>query len=522
MTRFPRSILSGLITLALLPSIAQAIGFGELVSQSAIGEPFKAQFSLLSVHPGDTESCIRIARSGQRDGIPDLLGAQVHIRTIGGKPVAEVVRAKPVSDPILRVTLEETCNARLKRTYTLLLPMAAVTPPRSAQTAPAPAPASPRGVAKAPGPLATPDDLGGVYTLPRSASLNAVARALYPSSGADRRAFISALKHTNRGDRAVRSSRRMLPVGTTLILPTPAEVAQAREALQARDQARRQAAAAPPPAVSPSAPAATAPVEAASTPAQPAPETDAGDRLVLMGGNADASGLRMSARLGDPSIVERTSDTEREALRREQKLILAIDSQIVANLELKDRIARLEALQDALRAELDARAPGRETPPDASPHPPARAPLTPPARHPLLRARPSRRRRRIPRPQLRRRPIRKTRTGSIGGSTPVSPSSPCWAPGCGRADVRPPSTPRTRRMKPRRRNTSFRRTMPCPSPRLATPRSPPEAATTPSTFPSSSGTARRRPNSITASRRSWWTNRRWPKSTNRPSNWPTS
>ena len=364
MTTTARPILPALICLAFLPTVAHAIGFGEIVSQSAIGDPFRAEVLLHGIRPGEDAQCLRVAPGTNADGIPDLRGARVSIRHSGGRSLAVVTRSTPVSDPILRLTLEETCSAQLRRSYTLLLPM------RAEFIAPAIVPAPPSAPPQATAPASTrrprqrgltTSALGGTWTLPERASINTLAQTLYPASRHDRAAFTKATRDLNAADRSIRSSRQRLAAGTTLALPTPAQIAAARAEIAAQQrtaaEAAQQRAQRPTPL-----PAAAPPEDAAPPAAAPAPALDAppaqalasGDRLQLLGDAPDVSGFHLSPMLSDPGRVERTTDAEREALRREQKLVMTLDSQIMARLELSDRIQRLEALQNALKAEMEA------------------------------------------------------------------------------------------------------------------------------------------------------------------------
>lgn len=349
----------------MIPSMAHAIGFGEMVSQSAIGEPFRAEFKLFGVGANENAECLRVVATNTDDGIPQLRNAHVRMQGKGQAMVAIVTRSTPVSDPIIRVTLEEICSARLQRTYTLLLPMAAtrikapVAPLPSAP--PAPSPDKPSGIRS--------DDLGGAYTLAHPTSINQLARQLFPGSRADRSAFVAALRSTNAGDRSLRSTRRPLATGTTLMLPTPAEIERARADQVSRARSRRPAAAPPPLASTeterPTLADDTAPAGASdSRPAAPAGLRS--DRLVLGGDTPESSGFRLSSRLGNPDLINSTTEAERDLLRREQQLIMAVDSQIMTRMALSDRIARLEALQNALKAELAATEGSGKTEPEVS------------------------------------------------------------------------------------------------------------------------------------------------------------
>jgi len=344
----------------MLPSMAQAIGFGEMISQSAIGEPFRAEFKLFGVGANEDASCLKVVATNSSDGIPELRNAQVRIEGRGESRVAVVTRRIPVSDPIVRVTLEEMCSARLQRSYTLLLPMAAaVTGPSVRQTtraAAAPAPAQ-----EAPAAPLSANDLGSAYTLSHARSINQLARELFPRSRADRAAFVAALRSANTGDRSLRSTSRRLAAGTTLVLPSRGEIDAARATLAARAETRAPAPvttpqAPPPPATTPTpTPEDTEQTQGnvAETPVEPTRQ----DRLVLGGESPEVSGFKLSTRLGNPGLVDSTTDAERDVLRREQQLIMALDAQTMARMELSSRIERLEALRDALKAEMEGTTP---------------------------------------------------------------------------------------------------------------------------------------------------------------------
>ncbi|TVO57461.1 FimV/HubP-related protein [Denitromonas halophila] len=375
-----------LCALASIPGASHAIGFGEILSQSAIGEPFRTEVRLYGVGPKDDSSCLRVIPGADpTDGIPAVRNALVSLQMRAGKPVAVVTRTQAVLDPIVRLTLEETCQARLKRTYTLLLPspVRTIATPQVAVPASRPSPPAARAPAS---PALSASELGGTWTLPDSASINQLARQLYPSSRKDRIGFIRATRKLNSGDRSIRSSQQTLGAGTTLVLPDREAIIAAHPAPTAPKPVAR----APEPApVEPPAPerAATPPpalaAEPAPAPVEP-PAADSGDRLTLSGDVPDFGGFKLSRQLGDPGLIDRTSDAERDLLRREQQLIMLLDEQITARLELTDRIERIEALHKTLSDEVvkqDAPAPAApaSTPAPTAPTVPAAAPAPAPA-----------------------------------------------------------------------------------------------------------------------------------------------
>ncbi len=371
-----RLSLSALICLAFPSTAAHAIGFGDIVSQSAIGEPFRAEVRLHGVKPDEGGECLRLSQGQISEGIPELTGAQIGLRQVNGQWRAIITRSTPVFDPVIRMTLEETCSARLRRAYTLLLPLPAelVAPVASAPPAPrrvTPTQSVPRSAGAAPhsaGAAFGSDALGGTWTLPEPSSINALARKLYPDSRRDRRAFVDATRRANAVERSIRSARQRLAKGTTLVIPSPEEIEAARKRIDSRraaapDQAVAKAnAPGKKPILRDAPPSAeqilSEPTATAEAPPEAKPAPARGDRLMIMGDAPDVSGFKLSLQLGDPSIVDRTTETEREQLRREQQMLMVLDSKIITQLELRDRIARLQALQETLNAELEAQQAG--------------------------------------------------------------------------------------------------------------------------------------------------------------------
>ena len=110
------------------------------------------------------------------------------------------------------------------------------------------------------------------------------------------------------------------------------------------------------------------------TPAQrPAPSNS--DRLILgSGAEAGLAPLRMSLLLSSPPTGDETDGT-RQALRQEQRTLAEIDDRISAQLEVDEKIRRLEEYQKMLKervAQLDQQKPAATaSAPQVSPTPPA-------------------------------------------------------------------------------------------------------------------------------------------------------
>lgn len=103
-----------------------------------------------------------------------------------------------------------------------------------------------------------------------------------------------------------------------------------------------------------------------ATPGHRASQEPAGrDRLELGGGESGTpgAGLHLSTQLGSLARIDSTTEAQREQLRREQSVTMAIDRTIVAQLELDERIRQIEAMQSRMLAEHTRTQPAPTPPP---------------------------------------------------------------------------------------------------------------------------------------------------------------
>jgi len=340
-----------LVALCLLTTSAQdvfAARLGDIVSVSPIGQPLRVEISSPGSLEDQVAACIRVPSLPSPDGIPSVGNARASV--IGRDQNARIVitHPEPAGEPILRLTLENTCVSRLLREYVLFLPeplelasVSAAPPTRTARTSPVP-------------PAAAPMRRGTQtwVTVPGE-SVNSLAQSMYPRDDGARRAFASGVLNANPHlFSSAADAARALPAGTELNVPSAASVAAASSAQRpATPRAQARAPAAEP--VGQPAPAPT--TRPATTPATPAPVAD---RLLLEQaaetGVADGGGgLRPEA----------------SELAREERLVAAIDRTIDTQLELLQRMRRLEEIQLALRAQLEA----EETLPATAPRAPERS-----------------------------------------------------------------------------------------------------------------------------------------------------
>ncbi len=280
---------------------AGAVGLGELVTRSSLGEPLRAEVRL--VRTADEElhaSCFkRVANNTGNDDIPWIYDARV--RLSGDRLI--ITTRDPMNHPIAMLGLLVNCGGEIRRDYPIMLQ-----PP-----------------------------------------------VLRVGSGAS----------------------PSLPVAAPAERTTPRAPEQSRPPRPARPVAAPAAESSSP--ARPSQPEASAP-SVATRPAKVTKrepvaarraEPPRHDRLILGGGlETGLVPLRMSLALVNPPS-EDESDGARQQLRQEQRTLTEIDDRIAAQLEVNEKIKRLEEYQAMLKekvAQLDG------APPSPRPALPAAAP----------------------------------------------------------------------------------------------------------------------------------------------------
>lgn len=302
---------------------------GELVAHSSLGEPLRAEVRIIR-DPGETldAACVKVV-SGAADDVPWIYAARARV---AGERVVLTTR-EPVNHPIAMIGLRIGCGSELRRDFTLLL-----------------APPTMRSVAT---PTVAPSD-----DMPDSTPVQAPRRT-----------------------RPARQAPSAPPVETAAASDSPAAAqAVTRKTVPPRERA----------AATPGTPRSSAAAPTRATP-RPLPPVlgGEGDRLLIGAGDeAKLVPLRLSTQLANPPRNE-TPKADRAPLSTEQRTVAEIDDRIAAQLELDEKIKRLEEYQAMLKekvAQLDvpgqaqAPQPGRPSPAPqaAAPAPAAAAPAEPP------------------------------------------------------------------------------------------------------------------------------------------------
>lgn len=300
-----------------------------------LGQPLRIEISAPGATAEYATRCAQLVTpTAAPDGIPAVLDARLTVAGSGSDAQLIVSHGAPVREPILRVAVRDVCDSRHQREYTLLLPVATAVVPPNANTAESPTASStapPRSASPA---TATGSAATEVWTTVPGESIATLAQALHPRSARARRALTARLVELNPElARNGLNAATPLPPGTQLRVPDPAALM----------------------AVAPE-PGTTARPRQRATPVA----NDA-SRLILQGeSDAASAGTRNVA----------PDDNSEEA--REQRLVRAIDDSIRDELELLERIRRLEEVEQALRAKLVAPAP-QPAPPVAAATPPVAA-----------------------------------------------------------------------------------------------------------------------------------------------------
>ncbi|MDX9717531.1 MAG: hypothetical protein RBT67_09175 [Thauera sp.] len=332
----PLSLAIAAALLTQTPAV-HAASLGEIQGTSALGEAFRAEIALIGA--GTEVGCFRVASvRAEEDGIPAIGSGQITIEGRGTQARLVIRSSARVHDPIVRIAVENICESRLHKEFTLLLPFtsaadtAAPQPRPQARPRPASRPGAGAPPATTPKKPATAPAKGeppartaskGRPAGGESASDRLVVDKAEPPVGANTRGERAPAEPS--ADLLTRERELAAAIDRSIIaeMELLARIKELEE-IQARLEARLRAAVASAPAAAPaipSIPAASAPVTAAPAAQAPtATDTIQNDVYLFAGLGAVALLLALwlrGRRNEPPPVAKRPTDEDaRETVRR--------------------------------------------------------------------------------------------------------------------------------------------------------------------------------------------------------------
>ncbi len=274
---------------------ASAVGLGDIILHSRIGEPLRAEIPINAEGDDNIDAaCFSLAPLNGSD-LPVVSNGKIKLLRDNGRQRLVITGNKPIMEPIALIGIRAGCGVSLQRDYVLMPsePLVIASP------APMPAPSG----------TVTPNGSAGrQIRASEGDTLESITESLAPDNLAQQRRLLAALKRAN----PQLKGKPALADGTTVIIP---DVRQRITAERELPQAQITPEAAPQKAAP-----ATAPRREAKANESPTRKTG-GDRLVL----------------GSPS----------EAMSPGQKPSPLQD-------ETKDRILKLEATIQSLNTQIEA------------------------------------------------------------------------------------------------------------------------------------------------------------------------
>ena len=360
--------LHSILLLLFIPSLAGALGLGNLELNSALNEPFDARIRLLSPSADELDSLtVRLADSAafaridiDRPAVLSRLKFALD-RAERGADTIHITSADPVREPFLNFLIEVGwSNGRLFREYTVLLDPPLYDPDNRisefspAETRPSPPRLEPRAAAASGGINYRGGDYGPIGA---TDTLWSIANATRPSASISANQMMLALLRAN-PDAFITQNINGLKLGRTLRMPSESELNSAGGdaeilaevlAQHATWQAARESAAAsagerPEPAAMAMAMAADNP-RPASAPAGPDSEL----RLVSVN-DTDALNQQAGAAAGNGQDLILAQESI-ESLKQEN---LELMDRLTENENLIEDLQRLLSLKDSEMATLQA------------------------------------------------------------------------------------------------------------------------------------------------------------------------
>ncbi len=105
---------------ALFSGAAGAMGFGDIVLRSAVGEPLRAEVPIF-LAPGETleGACFSLANIHGAD-LPVVASARLQLERHGSQARLTISGRQPITEPVFIIALRAHCGVELQRDYTLM------------------------------------------------------------------------------------------------------------------------------------------------------------------------------------------------------------------------------------------------------------------------------------------------------------------------------------------------------------------------------------------------------------------
>lgn len=319
--------------IATTPS-AQAVGLGEILSSSGIGESFRVEIPL-KISPGEQvdSSCIKLATQPANDmsDVPWVSRGQISIRQTE-KGAVLIISGPPVHHPAVMLGVLVRCGVSLRRDYALLLdpPSTAASPLVSTAPSPRSGDDSATDIAKVQIKTPAATQSGQSWIVGQNETLESVARMFYPNSRAAQRRFINQALRSGQLPPGVESATDILPSGVAVEIPST-------EALPALEQKRKNVERGEGKATTRSGEPRNELRQKAGTKRDRLFVSESGDSI-----------LKLTTTIGQRPEM---SEVDRAKLKTELQLIAALDEKNAQHLELKEHIKQLENLRTRLQAE---------------------------------------------------------------------------------------------------------------------------------------------------------------------------
>jgi len=323
----PRILLLSTLIAALFPDYASAIGLGQIVLHSRVGEPLRAEVPIIAAagEPIDT-ACFSLANIPGAD-LPVVSNARVRLARNGSDARLIITGNRPLAEPVFIVALRAHCGIDLQRDYVLMPPPPVSLAMADGQEAPTQAAASP------PSRKASRNFVD--YRAQDGETLVTIAEARLPGDPAGQQRLLAALERANPN----LTADQPLAYDTAVRIPNPRNNTAAKDRSESLAAQSSPAADAAPPAPRPK----RTPVKAA-----PAP-TGGADRLVL-GAPPDelAAGEKAAPRRpGNAEMEERMLklETTLQLLNQEVEKLNSALTLTTEALEAQHKLQTAQALQ---------------------------------------------------------------------------------------------------------------------------------------------------------------------------------